>query len=127
MRITAITDVERARAQARSMAEELGFGPVTAESLVLATAELAANLIDHAIGGQLHLRSIEGERAGVEVESEDRGPGMADLSAAKRDGFSTGPGLGSGLGAVERLMDESEFHTSPTGTRILARKWADPR
>lgn len=105
----------------------LGFGPETAECVVLATAELATNLVRHARGGELRITSLDGSRRGVLIECEDEGPGIVDLAEARRDGVSSGSGLGSGLGAVERLMDESEFSSSPAGTRIVARKWADPR
>ena len=127
MRIAVTTDVERARRDARTLAISLGFGPETAECVVLATAELATNLMLHAHGGELRISSLDGSRRGVLIECEDEGPGIADLAEARRDGVSSGSGLGGGLGAVERLMDESEFSSSPAGTRIVARKWADPR
>lgn len=127
MHIAATTDVERARRSARALAVELGFGPETTECVVLATAELGANLVRHAGEGELRIAPIAGDRPGVLLESEDHGPGIADLAAARRDGFSTAGGLGAGLGAIERLMDESEFRSGPTGTSIVARKWADPR
>lgn len=127
MRIAAASDVERARTTARRIALELGFGPISAESLALATRELATNLVRYALEGDLRITRIEGARSGVLLESVDSGPGIADLGAARRDGYSTGAGLGSGLGAIERLMDECEFRSSPAGTVITARKWADPR
>lgn len=127
MRVAETTDVERARRDARALAMSLGFGPETAECVVLATAELATNLVRHAGGGELRITSLAGPRRGVMIECEDRGPGIVDLVEARRDGFSTGAGLGSGLGAVERLMDESEFHSGHDGTKIVARKWADLR
>jgi len=127
VRIVATTDVERARRDARDLATGLGFGPETAECVVLATAELATNLVRYARGGDLRITSLAGSRPGVLLECVDEGPGIADLTEARRDGVSSGSGLGGGLGAVERLMDESEFHSSPDGTRITARKWADPR
>ena len=121
------SDVERARNAARSLALELGFGPVTAESLALATTELATNLMRYATAGDLSVSRLSGPRPGVLLESRDDGPGIKDLAAARLDGFTTGSGLGSGLGSIERLMDECEFSSTPAGTRIVARKWADPR
>lgn len=127
IRIVAPADVERARRDARAAATEVGCGPVTTECVVLAAAELATNLARYAPGGELRIIGLATPQPGVLLESEDRGPGIPDLAAARRDGFSTSTGLGSGLGAIERLMDESEFHSSPQGTRIIARKWADAR
>lgn len=127
MRIATTNDVERARRDARTLARELGFGKETAECVALATAELAANLLRYAIRGELLISAIDGGRAGVLLESQDQGPGIADLDAARQDGFTTGSGLGGGLGSVERLMDECSFRSGETGTSIVARKWADPR
>lgn len=127
LRIAGASDVERARNAARGLASELGFGPIAAESLALATTELATNLMRYAVEGDLQISRLEGTRSGVLLVSKDQGPGIADLAAACRDGFSTGAGLGGGLGSIERLMDDCEYHTSPAGTTIVARKWADPR
>lgn len=127
IRIAAPNDVERARRDARSAATEAGCGPVTTECVVLAATELATNLVRYAPGGDLRITGLRAPRAGVLLESEDRGPGIPDLLAARRDGFTTSTGLGGGLGAIERLMDESEFRSSAQGTTIIARKWADAR
>lgn len=127
MRIALASDVERARAVALDLARALGFGPITAECVALATMELATNLMRYAEGGELRIGRVTDPRPGLVLESEDQGPGIPDLRAARRDGFSSGSGMGSGLGSVERLMDESEFTSSPAGTRIVARKWMDPR
>lgn len=127
IRIVATADVELARRDARAVAVAVGCGPQTTECVVLAAAELATNLVRYAPGGDLRITRLPAPRPGVLLESEDRGPGIPDLAAARRDGFSTSTGLGSGLGAVERLMDESEFRSSPAGTTIAARKWADAR
>ncbi|HET8629507.1 MAG TPA: ATP-binding protein [Thermomicrobiales bacterium] len=115
-------DVERARREARALAGALGFPTVATEELVLAVSELATNLVRHARDGALTLRALS-SLAGVEVESRDAGPGIADVAAALRDGYSTAGGLGGGLGGVRRLMDDFEVATGPAGTRIVARKW----
>lgn len=127
MRIATMNDVELARRNALTLARELGFGKETAECVALATTELASNLLRHAIRGELRISPIAGGRAGVLIESDDQGPGIADLDAARQDGFTTGSGLGGGLGSVERLMDECSFRSNEAGTSIVARKWADPR
>jgi serine/threonine-protein kinase RsbT len=94
------------------------------EAVALATSELAMNLARYARRGQLSLSTVQGPSgSGVEIESRDRGPGIADLARALQDGYSTGGGLGSGLPSARRLMDEFQIDTGPGGTRILARKW----
>ncbi len=102
------------------MARSLGFAAAVAESVTLAAVELATNLVRYAKRGELLLTPVEN---GLQIESTDSGPGIADLERAMEDGFSTGGGLGGGLGGVRRLMDEVSIVTGPEGTRIVARKW----
>lgn len=117
-------DVERARREARAVATGAGLGRTEAESVVLAVSELAMNLLRYAEQGAIVLRALaDADRGGVEVESVDAGPGIHDVAAALRDGYTTGGGLGSGLPGVRRLMDEFSIESAPTGTRIVARKW----
>jgi serine/threonine-protein kinase RsbT len=121
-------DADRARRQARALARSRGLGPADAETVALAVAELAMNLVRYASGGEIRLSPLGGSRgAGIEVESRDRGPGIADVRLALQDGFTTGGGLGSGLPAVRRLMDEFDIASDPEGTRIVARKWPSRR
>lgn len=127
IRVVSTHDVERARRGALALAADLGFGPITAECVALATIELASNLVRYTAGGTVTVDAISGAQPGILLEGHDEGPGIPDLLAARRDGFTTGDGLGCGLGAVERLMDQSEFRSSDAGTTIVARKWTDPR
>jgi serine/threonine-protein kinase RsbT len=115
-------DVERARHEARDLATALGWQPREAEQFALAASELGMNLVRYARGGELVLSSIE--RRGVQLESRDRGPGIADVERAVEEGFSTGGGLGAGLSAVQRMMDEFGISSSPRGTHVITRKWA---
>jgi serine/threonine-protein kinase RsbT len=66
---------------------------------------------------------LQPRRTGIEVVSQDAGPGIADIARALEDGYSTGGGLGDGLPAVRRLMDEFDIRSGPEGTRIVTRKW----
>jgi serine/threonine-protein kinase RsbT len=122
MRVESVFEVERARRAARALADDIGFAPADTEEVVLAVSELAANLVRHALGGRIELSRIEGS-AGMQIESHDQGPGIESLADALKDGFSTVGGLGSGLPAVQRLVDDFEARTSPTGTWIVCRKW----
>ena len=117
-------DAGRARRAARAMARTLGFGPADGESVAIAVSELAMNLARYARGGWITLRPVlEDGRRGLRVESGDSGPGIANTHAAMQDGFTTGGGLGAGLGGVRRLMDEFEIASSPHGTSVRAVKW----
>ena len=119
------TDVGRARREARSLAVAQGLRRDDAEAVALAVTELATNLVRYATGGMIVLQPCANRCGlGIQVESRDAGPGIADLGRAMQDGFSTGGGMGSGLPAVRRLMDDFEIASTPQGTRVAARKWA---
>ncbi|HUR93792.1 MAG TPA: SpoIIE family protein phosphatase, partial [Gemmatimonadales bacterium] len=84
---------------------------------------LATNLVRHAGGGEMLARPLarKGE-AGVEVVTLDRGPGIARVDQALRDGFSTAGTNGVGLGAVSRLASRCDLYSMPgTGTAVVAR------
>src|ERR1700683_860713 len=119
--IDQLFDCAMAQQTARQIARELGFGEQASEEIVLVVAELASNLVKHAGHGALSLRPLNhGESIGIEVETEDRGPGMRNVEEAFEDGYSTGGGLGYGLGTVNRLMDELEISsTAALGPRSL--------
>jgi serine/threonine-protein kinase RsbT len=122
--IGAPVDVERARWEARRLVRALGFDVEGAESVVLATVELATNLLRYAQGGEIRLAPVAGPRGvGVQLESRDAGPGIADIDQALSDGFSTTGGLGSGLPAVRRLMQTFVLESDTSGTRIVACRW----
>jgi serine/threonine-protein kinase RsbT len=117
-------DAERAQRTVRALAREVGLDVQDTEALVLATLELANNLVRYGTHGEMTFIAVDGPRgAGVQVESLDRGPGISDLDRALTDGFSTGGGLGVGLPGVRRLMDEFDIASTSDGTRVLARKW----
>lgn len=122
--IASRSDVEEARRETRAAMCALGFGSSEAEAVVLAVSELATNLVRYAHNGRITIDAVSmGLRFGVIVQSIDGGPGIADVHRALTDGFSTGDGLGSGLPAVRRLMDEFEIVSGPDGTHIRACKW----
>jgi anti-sigma regulatory factor (Ser/Thr protein kinase) len=119
---------DSARGAAAALGRRIGLGEQRTAQLVLAVAELATNISKHAVDGSLLLRVLRNENvAGVEVLVLDGGPGMADVPAALRDGVSTVGTLGIGLGAVQRLADRFDIHSSPgIGTLQLARFWPRP-
>ena len=114
--------------KARDFAVQLGFATRDAEEISLVVSELATNLIKHAGGGDLQFSPLESSgRTGIQITSEDRGPGIPALDVALTDGYSTVGTLGKGLGAVNRLMDELEFSPRPgAGQRIVCQRWMRP-
>jgi serine/threonine-protein kinase RsbT len=120
-------DVDRARQDVRSLAIAAGLNPEQVEMVALSVTELAVNLLRYAQGGSIVLsRANCLGRSGVQVESRDTGPGIDNLDLAMQDNYSTGGGLGSGLPAVKRLMDDFTIGSTPEGTWVIARKWTTP-
>jgi anti-sigma regulatory factor (Ser/Thr protein kinase) len=117
--------VGEARRIARDIATALGFEPRASEEIALAMTELATNLMKHARGGTLTLMPLEADgRVGLEIQSSDKGPGIADVEQALGDRYSTAGTRGTGLGAINRLMDEFDINSRRgRGTQIVCRKW----
>ena len=118
-------EVVRVRQVAREWAITLGFGLVDQTKIVTAASELARNTVIYGGGGQVRLQALnDGPRRGLRLTFEDKGPGIADLQLALKDGFSSGTGLGLGLGGAKRLMSEFEIESAPgQGTRVAVTRW----
>lgn len=119
------SDVVIVRQRVRTVATELGFSLVDQTKIVTAASELARNVLVHGRGGTVQIETaIEASRKGVILTFEDQGPGIADITLAMRDGFSSGGGLGLGLSGAKRLSND--FAISSTvgqGTRITIARW----
>jgi serine/threonine-protein kinase RsbT len=117
-------DVVRVRQRVRALAVESGLSLVDQTKVVTAASELARNTLDYAGGGNVDIEIINGPRRGVRLTFEDHGPGIKDIDAAMRDGFTTGNGLGLGLGGAKRLCSEFSIHSVPgEGTRVTCSRW----
>lgn len=123
--ITSQDDVVKARQAVRAKAIELGFSLVDQTKLVTAASELARNTLAYGGGGSMQLEVIDsGIRRGLRMIFEDQGPGIADVDLALKDGYTTGGGMGLGLGGSKRLMNELEITSRVgEGTRVVATKW----
>ena len=118
-------DVVRARQAVRQRAIEQGFSLVDQTKIVTAASELARNTVVHGAGGSMRLEALnDGPRRGLRLVFQDRGPGIDDIARALKDGYSTGSGLGLGLGGARRLMSEFAISSSPgQGTTVTAVRW----
>lgn len=113
------------RQRVREFAVEARLSLVDQTKLVTAASELARNMVVYGGGGTVLLEQLDADgRPGVRVTFEDRGPGIADIEQAMRDGFTSGGGLGLGLGGSKRLVHEFELHSEPgKGTTIAITRW----
>jgi len=118
-------DVVRVRQTVRAWMVEEGFGLVDQTKMVTAASELARNAVDYAGGGVARLEQlVEGARAGLRITFTDHGPGIPDLELALTDGYTTGNGLGMGLGGSRRLVNEFAIESSPgQGTVVTVTRW----
>lgn len=118
-------DVVRMRQAVRQAATAQELSLVELTKLVTAASELARNTIDYGGGGDVAIETIaNGVRRGVRLTFVDQGPGIPDIEAALRDGFTTGGGLGLGLGGARRLCNEFSIQSAPgQGTRIVIARW----
>jgi serine/threonine-protein kinase RsbT len=118
-------DIVRVRQAVRAWAVELGFSLVDQTKIVTAASELARNTVIYGGGGTLELESLaEDRRRGLRLTFADQGPGIADLQQALKDGFTTGSGLGLGLGGARRLSNEFEIRSQPgVGTTVRIARW----
>lgn len=123
--IASDVDIVRARQAVRAKAAELGFGLVDETKLVTAASELARNALDHGGGGVMRMEVVhDGGRRGLRLTVQDHGPGIADPDLALTDGFTTGKGLGLGLGGARRLVDDFSLASAPgMGTTVAITRW----
>jgi serine/threonine-protein kinase RsbT len=123
--ITADADLVAARAEARAIAQRLGFPRPDPILIATAISEVARNILVHAGRGEIVLEPFEdGNRYGLVVIAIDKGPGIRDLEAALRDDYSGRGNLGLGLPGARRLMDDFEISSdADSGTTVTMRKW----
>ena len=119
-------DVVVVRQRVRELAIMLGFRLVDQTKLVTAASELARNTLQHGRGGQVEIVTLHnGSKKGLRLVFQDQGPGIPDIERALTDGFSTGGGLGLGLGGSKRLSNEFSVESEPgRGTRVMIARWA---
>lgn len=123
-------DVVRVRQLVRAHAVAAKLSLVDQTKVVTAASELARNTLVYGGGGEASVETIgattgNGTRHGVRIVFSDKGPGIADIQLALTDGYTSGGGLGLGLGGARRLVDEFELDTAPgAGTTVCVTKWA---
>lgn len=118
-------DVVGARQSGRAEAVAAGFTGTDLTVIATAISEVARNIVSYAGSGEIvSCIVVDGDRHGITIIATDQGPGIADISKALQDGFSTGRSLGLGLPGAKRLMDEFNIKSElGRGTTITMTKW----
>lgn len=113
-----------ASSKIKQVVRQLGVNAQTARRISVCAYEAELNAIIHAYGGFMKVRVFPDR---TELEVTDEGPGIPDIAAAMREGFSTAPdnirelgfGAGMGLPNMARSADEFDIKSSKeTGTQI---------
>jgi serine/threonine-protein kinase RsbT len=125
LKLASQDDVVSVRQQVRLMAVEIGLSLVDQTKIVTAASELGRNTFVYGGGGFAHLEIIrDTARRGLRLTFEDEGPGIPDIERAMQDGYTSGQGLGLGLGGAKRLVSEFSIESAPgKGTRIVITRW----
>jgi len=118
-------DIVLVRQAVRAAAVDLRFSLVDQTKIVTAASELGRNTLDYGGGGTVRLQVLQdGGRRGIRLTFEDKGPGITDVERAMKDGYTTGGGLGLGLGGARRLSNEFSIDSRPgEGTRVTIARW----
>lgn len=123
--IESSSDVVKVRQLVREWAVAMGFTLVDQTKVVTAASELARNALDHGGGGEVRLEALNNAtRRGLRLTFSDQGAGIADVEQALKDGYTTGSGMGLGLGGARRLVNDFTIDSAPgRGTRITIVRW----
>jgi len=118
-------DIVLIRQAVRTAAVDLRLSLVDQTKIVTAASELARNTRDYVGGGTVRIQALQdGSRRGLRLTFEDKGPGIPDVERALKDGYSTGSGLGLGLGGARRLSSEFAIESRPgEGTKVTIARW----
>jgi serine/threonine-protein kinase RsbT len=117
--------VLRVRQVVRTWAVACKFSLVDQTKIVTAASEIARNTVIYGGGGELLLEALEDHgRHGLRLSFSDRGPGIPDVARALSDGYTSGSGLGLGLGGAKRLVNDFAIETTPgAGTTVRLTRW----
>lgn len=116
-------DVSTARLAARAICEDMGASSLLTQKVSTAVSELARNIVMYAVEGTIEMGPLAGERRGVFVRAQDRGPGIANLELVLSGKYKSKSGLGAGLRGVQRLSDRFGVDSKPGNTRIEIEVW----
>lgn len=120
-------DVVPFRNRVKEYAIKIKMGLVNQTKLITAASELVRNMLRYGGGGEVLIEVVSrGRDNGIRLTFKDTGPGIADISLAMKDGFTTGKSLGLGLPGTKRLVNEFDIKSElGKGTKVTIVKWAN--
>lgn len=123
--LSSADDVVRVRQLVRARALDAGFSLVDQTKIITAASEIARNTIDYGGGGSVRIEVLRnGAHNGVRLVFADKGPGIPDIELALKDGYTSGSGLGLGLGGAKRLCSDFSIKSAPgEGTVVTIARW----
>ena len=119
-------DIVACRQAVRRLAQSLRFSLVDQTRMITAASELARNTLVYGGGGEMRWTVVQRDaRAGLRLDFEDHGPGIADLALALTDGWTSGGGMGLGLSGSKRLVHDFAIRSVVgEGTCVTITRWA---
>lgn len=125
LQVRSAPDIVNVRQVVRSWCLAVSMGLVDLTKIVTAASEIARNTLDYGKGGTMQIEELrDGLKAGVRLTFADEGPGITDIARAMTDGYTSGSGMGLGLGGTKRLVDDFQLESTPgRGTRVTITKW----
>jgi anti-sigma regulatory factor (Ser/Thr protein kinase) len=120
------SSVAVARERVREVARTQGMNEEQVGGLAVTVSELGHNHLAHARDGEIAVLPVERDGVrGVEIVAVDRGPGIADPTAAIEGVVANPAGLGVGLRGAMAFADEVDFDIRQReGMCVRARKYA---
>jgi len=127
MKVYKEPEVVLLRNRVKEYAVKIKMGLVNQTKLITAVSELARNMLRYANGGEVVVEIVtRGRENGIRLRFIDNGPGIADISLAMKDGFSTAKSMGLGLPGAKRLVSEFDIASEVNkGTTVTIIKWAN--
>jgi serine/threonine-protein kinase RsbT len=115
-------DIATARLEAWSEAVRIGLSKFTSVKVATAVSELARNIIFYGGKGFVELKSTKDDRGPtLQIVASDKGPGIEPrkLDEIWAGTYKSQRGMGKGLVAVKKLVDDFHLDTGPgRGTTV---------
>ena len=127
MKVYKEPEVVLLRNRVKEYAVKIKMGLVNQTKLITAVSELARNMLRYAGGGEVVVEVVtRGRENGVRLLFVDKGPGIADIALAMKDGYTTAKSMGLGLPGAKRLVSEFNIASEVNkGTTVTIIKWAN--